>query len=285
MTRQSAPWIGLGLVLLAACAASYWLSGKAEKATSDNQALVEKQVVLNREIVVLKRKLAEAESKGSEVEKVAKTEQPNAKKPENPALQEWQHRFSKFNHRSMLRSTWYRYHDVIAKLNLPTDKQAQLVALMTTKWEATVDANDAANSQGITDQKEIDAASKQAADEVNTEIVGLIGQANDNELQHGEDLVNPKGVIERNIGPDFQMGGVPLSADQENAVAEIYLDGQKHQPPADPNPAVNLLRLQQTDAAYLEKASSVLSPEQMTILKDYFSWNEERAKTLSEVPK
>jgi hypothetical protein len=286
MTRKSAPWTGLGFVLLiGACAASFWFSGKAEKVNLDNQALVANQAVLNSEIVVLKRKLAEAELRNPETNQGPKVAEPGPKKKENAAMQTWQLHLSKFTHKTMIRSTWYRYHDIIAKLDLPPDKQARLVDLLTTKWEAAMDARDAAGTQGITDPKELDAASKQAETEVDTEIVGLIGQPKDDELQHGQDLAGPKMFLERNIGSDFQMGGVPLSPDQENAMAEIYLNLQKQPQPTDQNPAVNMVQMQQTDATTLDKASSVLSPEQMTILKDYMSWNEERVKVVADQPK
>jgi hypothetical protein len=286
MTRKSAPWIGLGFVLLLGAAAGcIWFSGKAEEAKKNNQLLVANQAALTREIVVLRRQLAEAESRAPDADKAVRTVQATPKKAESKAWQDWQRRYSGFNHKSLMRSTWYRFHDVVAKLNLPPDKQVQLLDLMTTKWEATIDARDAANSQGITDPKEIDAASKLAADDVDAEIAALIGQQKLDELAHGQDLTVQKSGIERTFGTDLQMGGVPLSPDQEAAMAEVYLDNSKPSTFSEPSPAANLAHQQQTDAATLEKASLILNPEQMSILRDYLSWNEERAKVLADQPK
>jgi hypothetical protein len=290
MTRERARWIVLGLGLFIFAAGTWaWFSRGQDRIEAENRRLVEHEAQLQGKITVLEKELATAEAKASASSKVEKAPDANVGKPEdNKAWVAWRRRFSLFQHKTNLRSVWYTYHDAIARLNLPPEKQAALLNLLAARMEAPMDAVMAAQAQGITDPHEVAAARDQAKEEVTGELVDLIGQSDLDGLTNAQALRGSQDLISRNVGADFEMGGVPLSQDQQAGLAQVFVDADKQFPPINtmfPAPPAALAQLVDKDALMLDKASSVLTPEQMGIFKDYLNWNDQRMKVMVDSPK
>lgn len=290
MTWKRASWIGVGLLLVLMAAVCAILGRKVEESETRNTALVTRQAALTTEVALLRRQLAEAQVGFPQAIPAAKAPEAQKNAPENPAWSLFRHNFAPFRHRMMLRNFWYKYHEAIAKFNLAPDQQAHLLDLMVSKNETYMDALDAANAQGVTDPKFVQAASKQATDDINSEIAELLGPDGLVELNRAQDLRYQQDFIRTNVGADFQMGGVPLTSDQEAGMAQVMLDvstkfGTPNQNfflmgmPADPS------SLSDADTAVQRAASQILSPQQMSVLNAYLQWNDQRIKVAVSAPK
>ena len=84
------------------------------------------------------------------------------------------------------------------------------------------------------------------------------------------------------------MGGLPLKQDQLAGLAQLFTDADKQFPSLNavfPPPPAALTQLVDKDTMMLDKASAVLTPEQMGIFKDYLNWNDQRMKVMVDSPK
>jgi hypothetical protein len=289
MTWKRASWIGVGLLLLLMAAICTFLGQKVRESESQNTVLVTKQAALSTEVALLRKQLAEAQAGVSQTIPAPKAPEAQKKVPETTGWSQWRS-FAPFRHKMMLRNFWYRYHEAIAKLNLAPDQQAHLLDLMVSKNETYMDAADASNAQGLTDQKFVQAASKQAIDEINSEIAEMLGPDGLADLNHAQDLRYQQDFIKANVGADFQMGGVPLTSDQEVGMAQVMLDVSKKF--GIPNQNFFLMgipadasSLPDADTAVQQAASQILSPQQMTVLNAYLQWNDQRIKVAISAPK
>jgi hypothetical protein len=200
-------------------------------------------------------------------------------------------KLAKIQHRYLLRNVWNTYHDGIAALNLPRETQVQLLNLLRARSEAINDAADAARKTGITDLKEISGAADMAANAVNVEITALIGAHGLESLNDTLAIKDQRMQVDRNVGADMAMDGVPLAPNQETALAQLYVDVYKQFPGDtsvlwDTRPIEEVIRQQdQIDAAIIEKAAPILTSEQMTDLKASIDMASQRMRLSVELNK
>jgi hypothetical protein len=295
MTSVGKGWRALAwLLALAGAALCAWLGLSLARTQDDNRLLTERQTLLVQQIVVLKRDLGAAVARADAgyspaVARVADAPPP---KPGNSReWMEWRQRFNMFRHRTAIRMTWASFHEAIAKMGLSPEKQAALYNLLAARSEAPMDANDAAQAQGITDSHEIEAAVRQAKDSVTSEITDLIGQDGLDALNAAQELKGSQDFINRNVGTDMQMSGIPLTADQQAALAQAFQDTLKQFPntPSEPfgpgQPTDSSDHVVERDAMLLDKAAGILTPDQMGIFKGYLAENDQRLKIMGERPR
>ncbi len=200
-------------------------------------------------------------------------------------------KLAEIQHRYLLRNVWSKYHDGIAALNLPREKQIQLLNLLRARSEAINDAADAARKSGMTDLKEISGAADAAANSVNEEITALIGAPGLESLNGSLAIKDQRMQVVSNVGADMAIDGVPLAPNQETALAQLYLDVHKQFPGDtsvlwDTRPIEEVIRQQdQIDAAIIEKAGSILTSEQMKDLKASIDMASQRMRLLAELNK
>lgn len=96
---------------------------------------------------------------------------------EDARMAAWQKSWAEFSHRQSLRDVWGWYHEAIAKLNLPHDRQLQLLELLRQREEAGYDATEAANAVGMTDARGMGHAVADARNAVAGEIASLVGSS------------------------------------------------------------------------------------------------------------
>lgn len=198
-------------------------------------------------------------------------------------------RYDEFRHRDIIRVAWIRYHEAIAKLNLPHEKQAQLLELLRDREEGWFDAKEAALPVGMMDNPlELKQALADARNTLSGKIASLIGDSGLEALDTALALKAQQTEIEGGVGADLAMDGFPLTPEQETALAQIYTDVSRQTPVRSAegsDPAAPGMPVQQDgEAAVLERASAILTPEQMGGLKAYIDWSGQRAKVLSERP-
>lgn len=276
--------------MLIMAAYSGFLGRKVRISETEKTALIARQAVLSEEVSSLRKQLAEAQASISQSNPTIKPTEPQKSPPDNPAWALWRRNFAPFRHRMMLRNFWYRYHEAISKFNLPPDQQAHLLDLMVSKNETYMDSLDAANAQGLTDQKLVQAAAKQATDDINSEISEILGPEGLAELNRAQDLRGQQDFVKSNVGADFQMDGVPLTSNQEEGMAQVMLDVSKKFGTGNQNfflmglPA-DVNSMPDADSTVMDGASQILNPQQMSVLKAYLQWNDQRVKVASAAPK
>lgn len=261
-------------LLLGALGGLGYLSLRLDESEAENHRMAERQKELIARMEAragTHRKPGSAVVMGPDGEAAAND---GARKPEpNIGPSDSMERFAKFMHKSQLRLAWNQYHDAIAALNLPRETQLQLLNLLRARNEAMSDARDAAWKAGITDPFRAKSAEDTAANSVNEEITALIGAPGLESLNDSLELKNRRMQVERGVGADMAMDGIPLAPAQASALAQIYVDVTKRLPgdnsaPWDTRPAEVVLREQdQVDEAIMEKAALVLTPDQMADLK------------------
>jgi hypothetical protein len=291
MTRDGLRLSVIGsLVLFGGIGLFAWMALGLRRSEEGNRQLSQRQTALVDQIAVLKKRLLAAESKADEAQQTLQANLAAPPKANNDkAWALWRQKFSPFRHRFMTRSMWTGYHDIIDKLNIPPEKKAALLDLLASRIEATQDASEAARAEGITDSKEIDLAVNQARDAVTAEIVDLIGPSDLDAFSRAQELKSTQDQVNRNVGADFQMGGLPLSQEQQTGLAQIYLDLSKQFPTSAPDgtslPWSEIAQHQtESDAVMTDRASSILSADQMVILKQNLEWNEQRIKVMAGRP-
>jgi len=142
----------------------------------------------------------------------------------------------------------------MAKLNLTHEKQVQLLDLLRDREEGWFDAKEAAISLGIGDPQELNQALAAARNSMSEKIAALI------------------------------MDGIPLTPEQETGLAQICADVSK-QFPTGSTSGSNPQQSANSEAAVLEKAAAILTPDQMADLKVYIDWSNQRATILADRPR
>jgi len=141
---------------------------------------------------------------------------------------------------------------------------------------------------GVKDARASKTAENRAADSVNEEITALIGTSGLESLNDSLELKQRRVQVEGNVGAEMAMDGVPLTPDQETALVRVYADLPKQFPgdtslPWDNRPIEEVIREQdQIDAVIIEKASKILTPEQMVDLKTSIDMASQRLRVYAE---
>jgi hypothetical protein len=163
------------------------------------------------------------------------------------------------------------YGIVIANMRLQPDQEAALYNLMVEREESSLDGYQTAKLAGLP-QKDCDEARRAAEAAVNDQISALVGQENTNQLQ----LTDTWNVnqVQYSVGNDFAIAGCPLTPEQ------IYLLGQAYHTAqirpfdnfVDPNDQTpdSQTGLTPDYQALLDRISPILSPTQISILRDHF---------------
>jgi hypothetical protein len=164
------------------------------------------------------------------------------------------------------------YGDLLATLHLPADKLAKLKILLADRMDSLGDARAAASDLGLSDPAAVAQAAKQATDEINQEIEALIGDANYSKLNDFATLQGPLRGVKQQYLSDLAYAGVPLDSDQAIALARIVRD--VWDPASNPDSLAQRSQVIDPDTGYtaidqelINRASSLLSPEQLAIIK------------------
>jgi hypothetical protein len=275
----------LSTLLLGALGGLGYLSLRLSRSRAENAQLAERQRVLIQQMEAISgtlKKQANAVGVKSGGNEVAGETGSNVIVPDRTE------KLAKFIHRYKLRYVWSRYHDGIAALNLPREKQVQLLDLLRAREEAMDDARKVSWEMGVKDAKVSKAAENRAADSVNEEITTLIGSAGLDSLNDSLELKQRRMQVQGGVGAEMAMDGVPLTLDQETALARVYADLPKQFPgdpslPWDNRPIEEVIREQeQIDAVVIEKASKILTPQQTVDLKASIDMESERLRVYAE---
>jgi hypothetical protein len=281
-------WRTLSIVSLAIIALLFL---KLKTSEQENHQLSEKQTALVGQIAAMNGKLGKSASVDGKPGDKLVTEAATVHKVEPSAeLASWQRKYAPIRHTNLLRIVWIRYHEAIAKLNLPRTEQMQLLNLLLARDEGGYDAADAARSAGISDPQEIKQAVAAAKNSVSGEIATLIGSSGLESVDNSVALKSQETGIELNVGAQLAMDGIPLTPDQEAGLAQIYADVYKQNPTSSGHDfydaASQIIEHQaDTEASVLNKASAFLTPEQVADLKNYIGWSSQRSKLTAEMPK
>jgi hypothetical protein len=155
--------------------------------------------------------------------------------------------------------------DAIAAMKLPSETEKRLVALLASTADEQFKAQQAVLAEGgKPGSPELMKAQMAATQQVYGEIRELLGNE---EYQRFKDLQKLEGAVQGyaySFGADMETAGVPLTQDQALELARI----QNGVPPAPVRDRAT--GLYPGEQALLDKASQTLSPQQFTILAEYF---------------
>ena len=188
-------------------------------------------------------------------------------------------------HRAMLRNTWLNFHEVIASFDLTPENQTRLLNLIAAQGEAIIDAHAAAQDIGETDQKNLNRSEVDAYSSLTFEIAELIGHAGVRALEHNQSLLGARQIVRDSFGVDLAMAGIPLTPDQEIAMAQIYHDAISWPFKTSPDkngqvPVDTQTGLSEIDRRILDNASAVLSPDQISVLRKSLVTTQEEMQLL-----
>jgi hypothetical protein len=159
--------------------------------------------------------------------------------------------FDELHRRRLLQQVRGRYGD-LKSLNLKPDQQDKLTALLAGELSAPQDAREAALAQGIADSSpEMSRAIGEAMKSADDEIKALIGDSGFQDLTSLSSQVTTRKNLNSTLGSDFIAGGLPLSPDQINALADVQAHFQG-------SPT-------ELDEAMKDRAAQELSPAQMDL--------------------
>jgi hypothetical protein len=275
------PWKKLSLASLIVCALLLYELRRSEK---DHNRLTEEQSALENQIAAIGKGLVKAEPSEGKAGDEQKAESDATRKAAYGALlAAWQKKYAEFSHRDNLRDVWTSYHEGISKLNLPRDKQIQLLNLLRAREEAGYDAREVANSMGVTDAGEMNRAAANAKAAGTEEITALIGSSDLKLLEDSLEMKTQESQIARGVGADLAMDGIPLTPEQQTRLAQIYADLSKQFTTSSAEgeiPLLSEIQKQQADkeTIILEKAAAFLGSEQMADLRNYIDWSNQQAQ-------
>jgi hypothetical protein len=251
----------------------------------NNKQLAKKQRALVGQIAVMSKEPVRPDSAGGKSGDRQYAESNGALKSlANAETDSWRKRREPFLQGNALRVAWTRYHEAIAKLNLPHDKQAQLLSVLRDREESWIDAKEAATSLGIGDPQEFRQALAAARISMNDKIVALVGDSGLDMLDNSAASMTQETIISGGVGADLAMDGIPLTPEQETGLAQVFADVSKQFPKAS---AYESIIQQRADGefAVLDKAAAILTADQMADLKSYIEWANQRAIVLAERPR
>ncbi len=192
--------------------------------------------------------------------------------------------------RSAIRDNWARYHDTIAGLGLTAAQQDRLLHLLVARAEAARDAQEASMNLGAIQVKDYWKSIYDSHMAVTSEIRELVGDAGVRALDRADAVAGLGRYLHGNAAADLAIAGVPLTHEQEVALAPIYADalilwGTDKLTSADdgslpPEPPSGL---SDADLKILDRAPSVLSPQQVVELRDSLKATRKQEKFMWEL--
>jgi hypothetical protein len=171
------------------------------------------------------------------------------------------------------RAVAHGYGPTILMLGLPPETNAKLMDLLVEKDESAWDANQAAETAGLSVDEETKARHA-AENAVNDQIVALIGKT-DGDLLNIQNQVGMSGpiAVRTSIALDLSLTGNPLSPDQFAAASQVYNEMKPYgsaftdSPIQTPDPVSGLTPYYST---LLARLSQTLNPTQIAVLKDEY---------------
>jgi hypothetical protein len=281
--RQAAPWI-------VACAACAWLvvvlhneRRQTVELARIRSELSASNLNASREIVHMQQELAEARTQLVASRRELAGRRAAAKKAADPSTIDLNSMRNDPAYAGVWRE-WYlrtiqlNYGDALAALHLPPAKLTKLQDLLVDKQEANLDAYEAAKAAHLSDADVMEAASKAVA-EVDDQIKEMLGADVFTDFQQNCDADIMEGTVDRSIGADLGINGVPLTHDQLLALSRVF--SEANNPTSNPGiksptafVADPVTGLSSRDQWLLDQASSVLSPEQLQTMKQSLLLNE-----------
>jgi hypothetical protein len=165
------------------------------------------------------------------------------------------------------------YGNTLSTLNLSPDQVGQLKNLLAEKQMSNIDAQGAAEAAGLQrGTAEWQDAMKQAAQNVEQQITGLLGPNADNLLAQAQVRNGYQNMVAFNYSPDFSDANAPLTADQSTGLVAALSDANysgkdmsaRPSNYNDPDPTTGL---SPHDDRILSNAAQVLTPAQLQVLK------------------
>jgi hypothetical protein len=183
--------------------------------------------------------------------------------------------YARILEKEQIRNVNRQFGAALAQLNLPPEKLQKLRELLAARANAAKDARDVGQRQGL-EGDDLKAAVSAAVDEVNRELVDLIGQDHLTSLIQAQKANETATMLRDQVGPEFESTGVPLTSAQWEQLTNLYLESMKASSgsthlslniePVDPKTG-----LTPTYERMLAKASGFLSPNQIPVIKQYFT--------------
>jgi hypothetical protein len=190
--------------------------------------------------------------------------------------------FSVLYSKMIRRSLSAIYGDGLNSLKLTPDQLNKLKGLLTEREMSIIDANQAAVAEGLrpgsTEWQEVMNQSSLTNDQ---EIQGLLGPNADTtlaELKANAGQTQAKMLMQSQVGgisSDFTDAGLPLTANQSNALTQALLNGWYWQGrdlsdrPVNYNDVDPNTGLSPHDIRNINNAAQVLTPAQLVVFKDY----------------
>jgi len=178
------------------------------------------------------------------------------------------------------RNTRKEYDGVLNSAGLPAAKLAQVKKLLLDQAATEQDAIQAAAKVGIDpNSPAMTEALSLSVAEIGDEINGILGEASYDQLTKAMRIGDTTQQLAKNVGLDMADAGAPLSPEQTSALAQIEADyatgpqmtngdsrsaqiAAMMKEPPDPQTG-----LRPMDQAQLDRATQVLSPQQLQILQ------------------
>jgi len=190
--------------------------------------------------------------------------------------------------KELRRSIIREYRGAIAALNLAPDQAAQLKNLLIEKSMSAADAMEAATQAGIQpNSSETHRAISQATKDLDQSIISLIGSDANERLEALKSTTFHSGNVIEPVALDMEDAGVPLSADQSEALG-LYLH-ELSNPTKNPdastpgfNEADPTTWQSPLDQQFYSKAAAILTPSQLQILKSSRSEDNQRNAILDQ---
>jgi hypothetical protein len=183
--------------------------------------------------------------------------------------------------KQMRRNIDRMYGNGLNTLNLPPDQLAQLKNLLVERQMGEMDAQQAAQSQGLTPGSPAwQTAMQQASQDVGNQIASILGPNSTNLLAQLQMRSAIQNQVQNSYAPDFADAGMPLTPDQTNGLIQAMADANyagkdTSTRPANYNVADPTTDLSPHDDRIINNATPVLSPTQVQLLTTDQAENEQ----------
>jgi hypothetical protein len=172
----------------------------------------------------------------------------------------------------------------LAKLDLPPAQRAKLMDLLFERTEAERVGREAAKNARLS-EAESNKAVVMAGDAVYAEIKSLLGDETYAKFETAVQTSRIDLAIEDQFGTDLTAAGVPLTQDQFSSLAQIHAKlklplNPAHQEPSDPSTGLTSL-----NQSFLAQAGEILSPAQLSVLRQRLIDQNAEVAYLREHPK
>jgi hypothetical protein len=161
---------------------------------------------------------------------------------------------------------------MVSQLNLDPETSAKLLTILVDRSLATQDVQHIIAEQGVDDPRSRASALSAAVSGNNDEIRGLIGAQKTDDLMKLMDLGEKVDTINSTLSLDMDFSGQPLTISQKIALAKVM--NEVHYSPAAvlSDTITGVLGLQgmrnpKEKELFFDSASSILSPDQLTVLR------------------